>query len=384
MICCTTLVQCLNVTCQNRVGNHPFRRLHACYIKAIDRALAPSEQLAFQQSYSSPDKIKSVDIFLEPDQHGIDHIPTEVFSSFPHLETLHVNSNVKSISSSDFQSASNLTELAVSNGIETIPANIFPANNRLTFLSFEANRISSIDDYAFERLHRLFSLKLQRNQLTIINRHTFVGLSELYVLNLNENQIISIADDAFELPKLQFLQIQQNRLTTLSDRTFRGLPNLIDLSLSENRIETIMQSLHGLLNLKKIDLSFNQIDDIDLNEFAKFPMLIDLRLISSGFTFAATKQNQNYQAGESSQLEYIYLDRNNLSDSSELLALMPFAKLNTLSLENNLYSTFEINGKILKEILPKLKYLSLDGNLIEPSNFTEIAEDMKMNLIFLN
>lgn len=386
LLCCAGFVECLNVTCDNRVGTHPFRRTTACYIKRIDRRLEADEKLTFVQSYSSADKIKTVDISTEANQHGIDHLPTEVFDVFPNVEALRVNSKVKTISSSDLQGASNLTELVVSNGLEIIGIDTFPTANRLTFLSFEGNRIATIADYAFQRLSHLFSLKLQRNQLTRIKRHTFAGLSELHVLNLNQNQIQSIDDGAFQLPKLQFLQIQQNQLQTLSDNVFTGMTDLIDVSISGNRLRQINKSLYGLSNLKKIDLSFNQIADIDLNRFAaEFPALVDLRLVGSGFTFNTTLQNKRTNVNTSSSvLEYIYLDRNNLSNPVELHALHLFGELTTLSLENNLFTHFDLGDRRLKETLPKLEYLSLDGNLIDQDNINKIAQNLKSDAIYLN
>lgn len=375
-------VECLNVTCSNQIGLHPFRRINTCYIKRMERPLEPGEHLIFHLSYSAPDKIKTLDISIaNPNQPslGINHIPIEVFTCFPNLQSLRVNSHVASIQSNDFELAQNLTELIISDQLETIGHGIFLNDNKLAFLSFESNRISTIQEFAFEKLKHLFSLKLQKNQLKLIQRCTFAGLQSLHVLNLNQNEIDVIENGAFDgLNQLQFLHLQQNRLENLYDIMFHGLTNLIDLSLSKNRLHHINKSLQTLTNLKKIDLNYNQIVDLNLSDFAKFPSLIDLRLInfnSSGFSFRNT-ENEPSMTISSSILEYLYLDENNLSDSHELQALSMFGELKELSLDDNLYKNFDLGGKRLKEICPKLQFLSLEGNDIDHNVLKSIYDTL--------
>lgn len=367
----------MNVTCHNRIGSHPFQRANTCYIKNIDRPLHQNEELVFLQSYSSPEKIKTLDISTHENEPGINHIPIEAFRWFNRLEFLRVNSKVATISPSDFELTTNLTELVVSNQLQTVRRGIFPSTNKLTFLSFESNRISTIEDYAFETLTRLFSLKLQTNQLETIKRHTFTGLNVLFVLNLNQNRIRVIENGAFDgLSQLQFLHLQQNQLETLYDEVFHGLNSLIDISLSSNKLSRINESLKYLNKIKKIDLNYNQILDLDLIEFAKFPALIDLRLINSGFSFGKTIQTQNKPSTTASILEYLYLDNNNLSNPLDLGALRIFCELRELSLDDNLYENFNVGFKSIKEILPKLQFISLEGNDIDQSILQAINDEV--------
>lgn len=372
----------LNMTCQNRIGFHPFRRLNTCYIKSIDHSPESAEKLNFMHSYNLAEKIKTLDILTEPNEPGIDHIPVEVFETFVNLETLRINSKVSTIRPDDFAKTSNLTELVLSNQLESISRGIFPANNRLVFLSFESNRISNIDDYAFEHLSKLFSLKLQQNCLEEIKKETFSGLSALHVLNLNRNRIHKIQDGAFEsLYALQFLHFQNNQLETLTEGIFRDLPNLTDISISNNRLHHIYNSLQHLRNVKKIDLNYNHILDLDLSEFAQLPALIDLRLISSGFRF---KSSENLPSLTSSPLEYLYLDQNNLSNPKELRTLHMFGELKELSLDRNLYHDLNLGDKKLIEILPKLKCISLDGTNIDEYNISRIAAELNSDAITLH
>lgn len=376
---------CLNVTCHNQIGSHPFHRTNACYIKQIERPLEHNEELVFQVSYTTPDQIKTLDISTSKDGPPIDRIPVEAFRWFNHLESLRVNSNVATISASNLKLATNLTELVVSDQLQTIRRDTFPTNNRLTFLSFESNRIASIEDFAFERLNRLFSLKLQRNQLDTIKRHTFSGLGVLFFLNLNQNKIRVIEIRAFEeLSQLQFLHLQYNQLETLYDSVFHGLRSLIDISLGNNQIQRINQSLKYLNNIKKIDLNYNQISDLDLNEFAKFPHLVDLRLINSGFSFDRTVQNFTEAIATMSRLKYLYLDGNNLSNPLDLQILAIFTELKELSLDDNLYENFDLDGKTVKQILPKLTFLSLEGNYIDQSVLSEIIRELNAPTTTIN
>lgn len=347
----------------------------------MERPLAPGEQLIFQLTYGEADKIKILDISVaypnEPSL-GIDHVPTEAFVWFPNLHSLRINSHVTSIQANDLDRAQNLTELIISDQLDTIEYGIFPSANELAFLSFESNRISTIQPFAFEKLKHLFSLKLQKNQLKMIQRNTFAGLQSLHVLNLNQNDIGSIEMGAFDgLNQLQFLQLQQNRLEILHNSVFHGLTNLIDLSLSKNRLHHINKSMQMLRSLKKIDLNFNQIVDLHLNDFAEFPSLVDLRLISSGFSFERASDVPAVMTTQSSSiLEYLYLDDNNLSDSRELQALSVFGELKELSLDDNLFKTFDLGGKGIKEICPKLQFLSLEGNDIDQNTLKAIYDSL--------
>lgn len=365
---------------------HPFLRSNTCYIKVIDRPLEDGEKLNFLQSYSSPEKIKTLDILTETDQPGINHIPTEVFDAFPNLETFRVNSQVTTIRAEDLEKTSNLTELVLSNQLKGLSRGIFPVHNRLVFLSFESNRIASIEDYTFEHLNHLFGLKLQQNLLEEIRLNTFTGLTALYVLNLNRNRIRTIQDGAFDsLNELQFLHLQENQLETLPNGIFTGLRNLTDLSISKNRIHHVYNSLQHLNNVKKIDLNYNHIVDLDLSEFAKLPSLIDLRLISSGISFSPHKDgDKNLVAVSDSPLEYLYLDSNNLTNPRDLRELHRFGKLRELSLDYNLFENFDLGDKKLNEILPKLKFLSLEGTNIDENSLNKIAEQLKADSIALH
>lgn len=371
-----SVLQCLNVTCHSQIGSHPFRRTNTCYIKHIERPLNSNEHLVFRLSYGSFQKIKTLDITTSTNETGIDHIPIEVFTWFPHLESLRINSQVAAISGGDLELSTNLTELVISDHLQIIARGIFPSDNKLIFLSFECNQIATIEDNAFERLNRLFSLKLQKNQLQEIRQHTFAGLGNLHVLNLNQNKIRVIENGAFDgLNHLQFLHLQQNQLENLCDNVFYGLTSLIDISLSENRIRRINKSLQFLTNIKKIDLNDNQILDLDLNEFARFRSLIDLRLINSGFNFNATHQN-NKGIATTSTLEYLYLDNNNLSNPLDFHDLSMFGELKELSMDDNLYEDFDLGGKRLKQIFPKLQFISLEGNNIDQNILNTITDDL--------
>lgn len=268
---CVNFIHGFDVTCDNALNE--FSKFDdICYVKQIPTEA--KEKINFVLSYNTPDKITTVDIYTKDNELGINYIPTEVFDFFPNLNALRVNSKVSAISSDDLRKGEKLTSLRVSSELQKISKGTFSANVNLQFLSFYSNKISVIEDNAFEGLSKLFSLDLQNNELKIIHRKTFSGLDELHVLNLYSNQIETIEDFSFEhLTKLEHLTLHRNNLKILSDNAFAGLGNLQDITLQNNGLTRVNNALYGLVSIEKIDLTSNNITDVDLKRLFDLPKL---------------------------------------------------------------------------------------------------------------
>lgn len=282
------------------------------------------------------DKVDSVTI--EPISNGlqIDHIPAEVFTIFPNLSALEIQSNIQELTSEDFINVKRLRILDLThNKLKRLTAGTF-RSVELFALNVGFNEIGTIDDFTFENQSTLFGMDLQYNKLSIIKRHTFTGLSDINTLHLNDNEIETIEDDAFQLPMLRNLFLRGNKLTKFNEKTFTALPALIRLNLDSNKF-----------------------DHIDLDLFSRLPKLKTLSLGYIGNKLQNLKMGANMTVDSVTELS---LEGNNLDDSTHLEMLRIFAKLQNLDLSNNKYEKFDFNEEMISEILPELHILRFTTN----------------------
>lgn len=237
------------------------------------------------------------------------------------------------------------------------------------------NEISRIERKAFSDLKQLKTLKLIYNELTEIRGGTFDGLPAMEYLWLSSNKIETIENDALNLPSLTLLNLDSNRLKRISDVVFNRLPKLSMLSLEQNELEHIGRSLYRLKKIDNINLYDNRIQDIDLNEFSKLPLLRKLEMGRSGFTFATTKIEVR-EIYNNTELHYLYISNNDLSDARELSKLRIFPFLKFLDLSNNLYENLDVgSNQTLKDILPRLESLDFTDTSIECRNMVAVSRE---------
>ncbi|XP_061165815.1 slit homolog 2 protein-like isoform X2 [Saccostrea echinata] len=148
-------------------------------------------------------------------------------------------------------------------------------------LNLSRNKITIVQDNAFNGLGNLSILDLSSNEITIVQDNAFNGLEILSMLLLYNNKLTTIQDNAFNgMPNLQKLSLYWNKITTIPDNAFRGMPNLQTLSLYNNEITTIPDNaFSGMPNLQRLAVEDNPLHcDCILAEFVSFAKSRNLKL----------------------------------------------------------------------------------------------------------
>lgn len=356
--------------------------VHICHIKQFPLSTTKQESFIFHVNYAQPTEIEEMHIGATPkimrtlNPNNVENIPPEIFSAFFNLQYFRMSTNLKALTSVDFAHAMNLTSLNLNdNKLKIIQSNVFsPIEkthdgavfplHKLRELSIERNEISEIESNSFYGLNNLFDVNFSGNQLTTISSRTFAGLPSLNYLDLTNNRIEIIQEGALDLRELKQLNLAHNKLTRLTEAIFDRLPKLESIILDFNNLEYIGNALSGLANVADISLDRNDIQDIDLAAFAKLPSLKKLILTQSGFTFAATKlEEQKYRK---SPLIKLNVGGNYLNNAVELNILGIFPSLEYLGLSWNSFTNLDAGGnQTLKDIMPSLEMLDLYGNTMD-------------------
>lgn len=391
-----------NFTCQSRRPGEWESSWDYCFIEASPTSHFDNNII----HYDSDDYISSVEFVSFADApFDLGKVPTVAFTTFPELKLLNISkTNIGDVSASDFTQALKLKELYLDgNKIQAIKSNVFSTAARtaqqpseiakvalkspfplekLKELLLSGNEISEIEDNSFYGLNDLWRLNLEKNRLTEIRSKMFTGLPSLSMLDLSYNQISDIADDAFQLPSLEYLYLNDNKLKRLPDTIFQHSPKLGVINLNNNMLEQIGKSMNGLPELRTVALSRNQIRDIDLTAFARLSNLHYLLLTKSGFTFATTIIEEG-QTWDSPLIE-LEIDDNNISGASELIKLKLFAQLRKLDLNYNPLTNLDVGeGKTLKDILPALSTVKLHGSDINCLEMRSIIQNIENQGQFL-
>ena len=309
------------------------------------------------------------------DSNQLDRIPTEALNELKSLRILSLaQNNIKIINAGSF---SRLVQLDLSyNGLKQIDASAFNTlNSTLEKLYLQNNELNSYNlnfiksltklhelnldfnilksltnpsnnDLVFKNAKNLQYLSIQGNQIQfeVKQELVFMGLSNLQRLNLARNNIKHIPSNLFQpLKQLQSLILDRNQVENLNEISiYNGLEqNLVNISLQNmkiNRQEKLL-SLSNLSNLERIRLGFNELESVDLTFFlniSKNLQLLDLQnnKIHSIVT-KSSEQQQQQQLINKNLLEF--------------------------DLTNNKLCSFNA-PIILKQLMPKLKYLSLTQN----------------------
>jgi Leucine-rich repeat (LRR) protein len=172
--------------------------------------------------------------------------------------------------------------------------------------NFANNKISEIEDHAFDKCTVLEVLDMRKNKLTTIDSGWFQGLwDSLLSLELSDNEIATIPERAFShLNTLQYLNLDGNPIVTLNEQTFYSLSFLRELSLDYTQISEVSESvftnlttpnletlsirkskmerlplLRDLKNLNQVDFSGNDnVQSVQKNTFAKVPSITKVSL----------------------------------------------------------------------------------------------------------
>ena len=192
------------------------------------------------------------------------------------------------------------------NEISYLPYGIFANLSQLRDLYLDNNNISDLSGICTD-LPRLSHLSLNHNFLTTVSpTHCFAGMNHLEVLDLRNNDIVYLPDGiCANLSQLKYLDLDNNNISDLS-RICTNLPRLIQLSLRHNALTTLcpMDCFSGMDYLEVLDLRDNEISQLPNGIFANL-----------------------------SQLKYLYLDNNKISDPKGICTNLPL--LQSLRLRNN-------------------------------------------------
>lgn len=163
-----------------------------------------------------------------------------------------------------------------------VPTELYSTFPKLQRIQIESQEISEInsEDFFTPDGNGLIVIKLTSNKITIIRRNTFARLYSLEKLDVSFNQIHTIENGAFDdLSKLTHLSLNENRIKILNENLFNQLVSLKEIELGNNDFEYIGSSLYRLNSVETIRLNHNNISDIDLTQFAKLPHLKTLILL---------------------------------------------------------------------------------------------------------
>uniref|UniRef100_A0A8C9QSR8 Slit guidance ligand 1 n=1 Tax=Spermophilus dauricus TaxID=99837 RepID=A0A8C9QSR8_SPEDA len=129
-------------------------------------------------------------------------------------------------------------------------------------------------------------LRLNNNEISILEATgMFKKLTHLKKINLSNNKVSEIEDGAFEgAASVSELHLTANQLESIRSGMFRGLDGLRTLMLRNNRISCIHNdSFTGLRNVRLLSLYDNQITTISPGAFDTLQALSTLNLLANPF-----------------------------------------------------------------------------------------------------
>lgn len=250
------------------------------------------------------------------------------------------------------------------NQIERVNVEDFENITSLKMLTLNDNKISHVDHRSFGTLENLKELWMSRNQMVYIPRGLPKALQKLFMdknvvveleqmlfkpdselteLNLEGNKVSKIHKEALEnVRKLEKLDLQGNDITRIESGTFTKLPNLQSITLTDNPIEHFESGAFAdLESLTEIELSYIEPGDetniLSENFFTTMPDLTSIGMMSSAhLTKAFLEILQNQDAAHLDKVKKLNIQYNDLVTLPE----------------------------VLKTILPNVKQIILDGNLL--------------------
>uniref|UniRef100_A0A8C2ADF9 Slit homolog 1b (Drosophila) n=1 Tax=Cyprinus carpio TaxID=7962 RepID=A0A8C2ADF9_CYPCA len=129
------------------------------------------------------------------------------------------------------------TELRLNNNDLSIleATGLFRSLTHLKKINLSNNKITEIEDGAFDGASSVIELHLTANHLVSIRGGMFRGMDRLRMLMLRNNRIRCIHNSSFSgLQNVRLLSLYDNQLTTIMPGAFDTLPNLSTLNLLAN------------------------------------------------------------------------------------------------------------------------------------------------------
>ncbi|XP_030638748.1 slit homolog 1b [Chanos chanos] len=132
---------------------------------------------------------------------------------------------------------SSTTELRLNNNDLTVleATGVFRSLSQLRKINLSNNKISEIEDGAFDGASSVVELHLTANHLDSLRGGMFRGMDGLRMLMLRNNRISCVHNSSFSgLHNVRLLSLYDNQLTTIMPGAFDSLPNLSTLNLLAN------------------------------------------------------------------------------------------------------------------------------------------------------
>lgn len=297
-------------------------------------------------------------------------IPNEIFETFAQLEVISLPlANIWKLEKDALYGATKLQILNLNgNNLTILGQNVFRHAPELFLLNLADNQINHIADGAFDRLSKLQTLKLNGNKLAVLSAGVLDGLPNLEYLHLHDNQLHTIEPNMLALPKLSEVYFTRNALSSLPENLFAGTPNVAYVSFDYNSLKRIGNLFDGCDKLVFLSLDCNHISDLSLSKFAALKSLKVLSLNGTHIVLPTT--TETLTTATKSPLMSLNLGNNQLSNADVMQHLTVFPNLEHLYLYNNKFNSIRDPEKI-KQLLPKLETLDLDGNALIPAWLTE-------------
>ncbi|XP_054608807.1 keratocan [Dunckerocampus dactyliophorus] len=251
------------------------------------------------------------------------------------------------------------------NQIQVLSADALRNATQLRWINLSRNKITSegVEKGTLDAMPRLEHLYMDDNLLSWV---PFPLPASLERLSLCRNRISKIPDGVFlGLDKLTLLDLQGNKLMddAVTEVSLKGLSNLVQINLAKNQLSSMPLGLPPTTT--QLFLDGNNIDKIPVNYFKGLPKVAFLRLNHNKLGSSGIPQNAfNISSILDLQLshnlltevplippglEHLYLDHNNIK-----------------SVSGSNICPVDVETMTANDSTPRLRYLRLDGNNIEP------------------
>ncbi|KAL2103015.1 hypothetical protein ACEWY4_002183 [Coilia grayii] len=252
------------------------------------------------------------------------------------------------------------------NDIEALPEDSFHNASQLRWVNLNRNRLTNegIQEGALRAMPNVVHLYMEENQLTSVPSPLPPKLEHL---RLSRNRISKIPAGVFVgMDHLTLLDLQGNKLQddAVTEMSLKGLTNLVQINLAKNQLGAMPLGLPP--TVAQIYLDSNSIEKIPAEYFKGLPKVVFLRLNNNKLGNGGIPKNVfNISGMLDLQLSY-----NELTE----IPYVP-TSLEQLHLDHNKIKS--VNGSDIcplpagalddyAESSPRLRYLRLDGNEIQP------------------
>ncbi|KAM7326277.1 hypothetical protein ACRRTK_014755 [Alexandromys fortis] len=206
---------------------------------------------------------------------------TGIFKKLPQLRKINFSNNkITDIEEGAFEGASGVNEiLLTSNRLENVQHKMFKGLESLKTLMLRSNRISCVGNESFIGLGSVRLLSLYDNQITTVAPGAFDTLHSLSTLYLDGNQFTLVPKELSNYKHLTLIDLSNNRISTLSNQSFSNMTQLLTLILSYNRLRCIPpRTFDGLKSLRLLSLHGNDVSVVPEGAFNDLSALSHLAI----------------------------------------------------------------------------------------------------------